>query len=318
MATKPEDAPEHCPGVESDSAGKGSACQGCPNQSICASGVALGPDLSAEQVKARLSSVKNTIIVLSGKGGVGKSTFTSLLARTLAAKDANSNIAVLDIDVCGPSMPRVMGVLNEQVHQSGSGWSPVVCDKNFVDDNLSVMSVGFLLSSPDDAVIWRGPKKTGMIRQFLSEVDWGDTVDFLIIDTPPGTSDEHLSIVQYLKCMNNLQAIVVTTPQEVALLDVRKEIDFCRKTSIPILGVVENMTSFICSNCKQSSEIFPKNTGGAEAMCAELNVPLLGKVPLDPRLAQSCDEGGNFIQEFSDSPATTAFIEIVSKIQGLP
>ncbi|PNF37674.1 Cytosolic Fe-S cluster assembly factor nubp1 [Cryptotermes secundus] len=249
MADVPSDAPEHCPGTQSESAGKVSACQGCPNQSICSSGAARGPDPGIELVRKRLESVKHKILVLSGKGGVGKSTFTSLLARGLAAADSDRNVAILDIDICGPSIPRVMGVLGEQVHQSGSGWSPV-----YVEDNLSVMSIGFLLSSPDDAIIWRGPKKNGMIRQFLSEVDWG-ALDYLVIDTPPGTSDEHLSAAQYLLNAGLTGAVILTTPHEVALLDVRKEIDFCRKVSIPVLGVVENMAAFVCPKCKVRKSI---------------------------------------------------------------
>ncbi|KAF4526266.1 hypothetical protein B566_EDAN010976 [Ephemera danica] len=261
MSDIPEDAPEHCPGTQSEAAGKVSSCQGCPNQSICASGETKGPDPGVVLVKERLANVKYKILVISGKGGVGKSTLTCLLARGLAS------------------------VPERNVHQSGSGWSPV-----YVDDNLSIMSVGFLLSSPDDAVIWRGPKKNGLIRQFLSEVDWGQ-LDFLLVDTPPGTSDEHLSVVQYLKGAEQLSgAVVVTTPQEVALLDVRKEIDFCRKTGVPILGLVP-------------TDMFLASSGGAQKMAEELNVKFLGSLPLDPRLGRSCDDGSHFLAEFADSPA---------------
>ncbi|KAK2097604.1 hypothetical protein P7K49_023055 [Saguinus oedipus] len=174
---------------------------------------------------------------------------------------------------------RTSVLLFTQVHQSGSGWSPV-----YMEDNLGVMSVGFLLSSPDDAVIWRGPKKNGMIKQFLRDVDWGE-VDYLIVDTPPGTSDEHLSVVQYLAAAHIDGAVIITTPQEVSLQDVRKEISFCRKVKLPIIGVVENMSGFICPKCKKESQIFPPTTGGAELMCKDLEVPLLGRVPLDPLIA---------------------------------
>lgn len=290
-----ENTPEHCPGTQSEQAGKASACAGCPNQQICSSGP-KGPDPGIQLVKERLEDVKNKIVILSGKGGVGKSSVTALLSRSIAFADAEINVAVLDVDICGPSQPRVLGVSGEQVHQSGSGWSPV-----YVDDNLSVMSIGFLLSSVDDAVIWRGPKKNGMIRQFLSEVDWGK-LDYLLIDTPPGTSDEHLSLVTYLSQANLTGAIIVTTPQEVALLDVRKEIDFCRKVNINILGVVENMSNFICPSCKSVSEIFPATTGGAAQMCSDLKVPFLGSLPLDPLIARCCDEGENFLEKVPDSP----------------
>nr|XP_009934617.1 PREDICTED: cytosolic Fe-S cluster assembly factor NUBP1 [Opisthocomus hoazin] len=195
------------------------------------------------------------------------------------------------------------------VHQSGSGWSPV-----YVEENLGVMSVGFLLSSPDDAVIWRGPKKNGLIKQFLRDVDWGE-IDYLIVDTPPGTSDEHLAIVQYLGAMRIAGAVIVTTPQEVSLQDVRKEISFCRKVKLPIIGVVENMSGFVCPKCQNESQIFPPTTGGAEKMCQNLNVSLLGKVPLDPRIGKSCDSGQSFLAEAPDSAATSSYRSIIQRIQ---
>jgi len=254
-----------------------------------------------------LSSIKHKILVLSGKGGVGKSTVTATLSRGISA-DENKQVGILDIDICGPSIPLIFGVDGEQVHQSGSGWSPV-----YVEENLAVMSVGFLLSSPEDAVIWRGPKKNGMIKQFLRDVDWSD-LDVLVVDTPPGTSDEHLSIVTYLKQAGIDGVVIVTTPQEISLLDVRKEIDFCRKVSIPIIGVIENMSGFVCPHCKVTSQIFPPTTGGAEKMCQDLGVLFLGQLPLDPRIGQSCDEGKNFLTEHADSPAAKAYNSVIQKI----
>lgn len=307
MSTVPENAPEHCPGTESEDAGKASACQGCPNQSECASSLPKGPDPAVEEVRLRMASVKHKILVVSGKGGVGKSTFTAQLAYGLAS-DENQQVAVLDVDICGPSIPKLMGLEGEQVHQSGSGWSPV-----YVEDNLGVMSVGFLLASPDDAVIWRGPKKNGLIKQFLRDVDWGD-IDYLVVDTPPGTSDEHISIVQYLSSTTVDGAIVITTPQEVALMDVRKEINFCRKVNLPILGVVENMSGFVCPKCKNESQIFPPTTGGAEKMASEMGVAFLGRLPLDPRIGRCCDAGKSFLSEVPDSPATRAYLTIIQKI----
>ncbi|CAG9857437.1 unnamed protein product [Phyllotreta striolata] len=300
--------PEHCPGVTSDTAGKASACAGCPNQTVCSSGEAKKPDPGIGLVRDRLSQVRNKILILSGKGGVGKSTVTALLSRFVARSNPEKNVAVLDIDICGPSQPRVLGVLGEQVHQSGSGWSPV-----YVEDNLSVMSIGFLLGSPDDAVIWRGPKKNGMIRQFLSEVDWG-SLDYLFIDTPPGTSDEHLSAVTYLSEADLTGAILVTTPQEVALLDVRKEIDFCFKVKIKVLGVVENMSTFVCPTCRKSSEIFPASTGGARRMCEELGVPFLGGLPLDPALAKCCDDGEDFLAVLEGSRVVDDLKDVVTGV----
>lgn len=306
MADVPENAAAHCPGTESNDAGKASACAGCPNQNVCATGANKGPDPSIELVKERLIDVKNKLLVLSGKGGVGKSTVTSLLSRAMALKYEEKNFGVLDIDICGPSQPRMFGVLNEQVHQSGSGWSPV-----YVDENLALMSIGFLLNSPDDAIIWRGPKKNGMIRQFLSEVNW-DKLDYLVLDTPPGTSDEHLSATAYLgNTHGNWGAILVTTPHEVSLLDVRKEINFCKRTNVPIVGVIENMSLFVCPKCTTSSVIFPALTGGAQKMCEEMDVPFLGSLPLDPRIAKACDEGENFIDKFGTNNSTVKAINVI-------
>lgn len=304
----PPNAPQHCPGTQSTDAGMVSACAGCPNQQICAAGTTKTVDPGIQLVKDRLDSVKHKILILSGKGGVGKSTLTALISRGIAQRHSELNVAVLDIDICGPSQPRVLGVNGEQVHQSGSGWSPV-----YVEDNLSVMSIGFLLSSADDAIIWRGPKKNGMIRQFLSEVDWGN-LDYLLMDTPPGTSDEHLSAATYLAKAGLTGAIIITTPQEVALLDVRKELDFCRKVNINVLGVIENMSIFACPCCQRVSEIFPATTGGAQRMCDEYNVPFLGTLPLDPKLARCCDEGRDYLTELPDSPAVKALGSIVENI----
>lgn len=251
-------------------------------------------------------------MILSGKGGVGKSTTTALVSRAFAQMNPDMNFGVLDIDICGPSQPRVFGVIGEQVHQSGSGWSPV-----YIDDNISLMSIGFLLGSPDDAVIWRGPKKNGMIRQFLSEVDWGQ-LDYLIIDTPPGTSDEHLSATTYLsETGGSWGAVLVTTPQEVSLLDVRKQINFCKKMKVPLVGVIENMSTFVCPKCTTESKIFPNSSHSdpTELMCSEMDVKFLGKLPLDPRITRCCDEGKNFLEEWEGSPAVTAVKGIVEKIK---
>jgi Mrp family chromosome partitioning ATPase len=300
--------PEHCPGTASESAGKSAACAGCPNQNICAT-APKGPDPDIAEIVQRMSTVKHKILVLSGKGGVGKSTFSAQLSFALSEQnERNLSIGLLDIDICGPSIPRLLGVEGEQIHHSNEGWSPV-----YVEDNLAIMSVGFMLNDPGEAVIWRGPKKNGLIKQFLRDVDWGE-LDYLVVDTPPGTSDEHLSVVQYLKSTNIDGAIIITTPQEVALMDVRKEINFCKKVGVPIIGVVENMSGFVCPNCKNESQIFPPTTGGAEKMAKDMEVPFLGKIPLDPRIARSCDEGKFYMSQYPDSPATKALQQIISKI----
>ena len=299
--------PEHCPGPQSNLAGQGSACTGCPNQSICAS-APKGPDPDIPIITSRLARIKHKILVLSGKGGVGKSTFTTMLAHAFAA-DEETMVGIMDTDICGPSIPKMMGVEAETIHVSNAGWSPV-----WVADNLGVMSVQFMLPSRDDAVIWRGPKKNGLIKQFLKDVEWGE-LDYLLVDTPPGTSDEHLSVNSFLKESGVDGAVIVTTPQEVSLLDVRKEIDFCRKAGIKILGIAENMSGFVCSNCKHRNQVFKPTTGGASSLARDTGIPYLGAVPLDPRIGMACDYGESFFDTFSNSPASVALCGVVQRVR---
>ncbi len=263
-------------GTESEQAGKSSACEGCPNQTVCAT-APKGPDPDLYHIQNRMQHVKHKILILSGKGGVGKSTFTSQLGLVLS-RDPDVQVGICDVDITGPSQPKIMGLEGMSIHQSNTGWTPV-----YLEENLAVMSIGFMLQTESDAVIWRGPKKNGIIKQFLKDVEWND-VDYLLIDTPPGTSDEHLSIVQYLKATAIDGAIIITTPQEVSLQDVRKEINFCKKVGVKILGIVENMAGFICPKCHGQSDIFPANSGGAKKMCEDLNLNLLASIPLDPRI----------------------------------
>ncbi|KAJ2446941.1 cytosolic Fe-S cluster assembly factor nbp35 [Coemansia sp. RSA 2424] len=305
----PADANEHCPGPQSEGAGKAAGCAGCPNQEICST-QASGPDPDLALVAERLHGIRHKILILSGKGGVGKSTFTAQLAFALAT-DAARDVGVIDIDICGPSIPKIMGCAGEEIHRSAGGWSPV-----YVQDNLAVMSIGFMLPDEDAAVIWRGPKKSGMIKQFLKDVDWtnGGSLDYLLFDTPPGTSDEHLAIVSLLRESGITGAVVLTTPQEVALQDVRKEIDFCRKAKVPILGIVENMSGFVCPGCHGESQIFMPTTGGARALCDELDIPLLGSIPLDPRIGRACDFGSSFVDTCPESPAAKALLAVIDRI----
>ncbi|CAK7227012.1 cytosolic Fe-S cluster assembly factor nbp35 [Sporothrix curviconia] len=300
--------PEHCPGPESEQAGQADSCAGCPNQEICAS-APKGPDPDIPVITARLENVKHKILVLSGKGGVGKSTFTTLLAHAFSA-NPDSNVGIMDTDICGPSIPKMMGVEEETIHVSSAGWSPV-----WVTDNLGVMSIQFMLPNRDDAIIWRGAKKNGLIKQFLKDVDWGE-LDFLLVDTPPGTSDEHLSVNAFLGESGIDGAVVVTTPQEVALLDVRKEIDFCRKAGIKVLGIVENMSGFVCPKCRHESQIFRATTGGGHGLAEELGLPFLGAVPLDPRIGMACDYGESFFENYPDSPACAALKTVVRTLAG--
>lgn len=250
-----------------------------------------------------LQNVKHIIVTLSGKGGVGKSSVTTQLGLSLAIR--GYRVGILDLDLTGPSIPRFFGVESHKIRQAPGGWLPVTVDDNArvaytestttgedKSGSLSCMSLGFLLASRGDAVVWRGPKKTAMIRQFLSDVLW-EQLDYLLIDTPPGTSDEHISLVETLmKDASPGQvagAVVVTTPQAISISDVKKEINFCRKVGVQILGVVENMAGFVCPNCSECSDIFSR--GGGEAMAYEFQVPFLGSVPIDPMFVRLIEEG---------------------------
>lgn len=309
----PSNAPTGCPGTSSESAGKADNCVGCPNQTACASGsdgAAAGqPDADALAIARRLrDAVRHKVLVLSGKGGVGKSTVAAQLSLALSSASHALDVGLLDVDVCGPSAPHMLGVANEEVRMTNAGWSPV-----YVEENLAVMSIGFMLSGRDDAVIWRGVRKTGLIKQFLRDVNWGD-LDYLIVDAPPGTSDEHISLVQLLKESNVDGAIIVTTPQEVSLLDVRKEINFCRKSGTRVIGVVENMAGFVCQHCDKCTDIFFPSSGGAEKMCREMEVPYLGKIPLDPNISKA-GELGRSAFEGESSPGVAALKSLVSKLR---
>ncbi|CCE65039.1 hypothetical protein TPHA_0J02190 [Tetrapisispora phaffii CBS 4417] len=299
--------PEHCPGPESEGAGKSDACNGCANKDICES-LPKGPDPDIPLIIENLSQIQHKILVLSGKGGVGKSTFSAMLSWALSA-DENLQVGAMDLDICGPSLPRMLGCNKEVVHESNTGLTPV-----YVADNLATMSIQYLLPEDDSAIVWRGSKKNQLIKKFLKDVDW-DYLDFLIVDTPPGTSDEHISINKFMKESGIDGALVVTTPQEVALLDVRKEIDFCRKAGINVLGLVENMSGFVCPSCKGESQIFRPTTGGGKAFCKELNIPFLGSVPLDPRIGKCCDSGESFLDLYPDSPATDAILDVVEALR---
>lgn len=303
-------APENCVGPTSDLAGKSEGCGGCPNQSLCKSGEAKAMleqnDTAVNEVKARLSTVKHKILILSGKGGVGKSTITTQLAWFLSSLGAN--VGVCDVDICGPSIPHMLGVANHDVRQSSLGWEPV-----YASEQLSVMSVAFLLDSVNDAVIWRGPRKNGLIKQFLGEVNWGE-LDFLLIDSPPGTSDEHLAVNTYLSQCDIDGAVIVSTPQAIALLDVRKEITFCHRTKIPVLGLVQNMAGFSCSSCGIKSRLFAPTTDSITKVATELNVPILGDVPLDPDLMASCDIGQPYHISHPTSPSVPYLCKLVKTL----
>ncbi|XP_030401433.1 cytosolic Fe-S cluster assembly factor NUBP2 isoform X1 [Gopherus evgoodei] len=256
--------------------------------------------------RGNLAGVGHILLVLSGKGGVGKSTISTELA--LALRHVGKKVGILDVDLCGPSIPQMLKVQGKGVHQCDSGWVPVFVDQ---DKSISLMSIGFLLEKPDDAVVWRGPKKNALIKQFISDVTWGD-LDFLIVDTPPGTSDEHISTVESLRPYKPLGAVLVTTPQAVSVGDVRRELTFCKKTGLQVIGIVENMSGFVCPHCLECTNLFSK--GGGEELARHAGVPFLGCVPLDPQLTQSLEEGRDFIQEFPKSSAFPALAHIAQQI----
>jgi len=255
-----------------------------------------------------VENVKHIILVFSGKGGVGKSTVSTQLA--LSIKEAGYKVGLLDIDLCGPSIPHMMGLEDKSVYQSDAGWVPIYTDEN---KRFAVMSIGFLLKNRDDAVIWRGPKKTAMIRQFLKDVQWED-LDYLIIDTPPGTSDEHITVMECMKELNCDGAVVVTTPQQVSLEDVRKELTFCNKTDIKILGIIENMSGFVCPECMDCSNIF--SSGGGDSLATLAKVPLLGTLPIEPRIQSLGQTGVSIIKEHPESTTAAVFKQMVRILCG--
>lgn len=287
---------------------------------------------SPQEVPKSLKNVRHVVLILSGKGGVGKSSVTTQTALTLVNK--GFNVGVLDIDLTGPSLPRMFGVENKQVHQSVAGWVPVLVYNSKVDyhptvepnpvphrGSLSLMSLGFLLGDRGNSVVWRGPKKTAMIRQFLKDVVWGSDdcpLDYLLIDTPPGTSDEHIAIAEELRWAQPLDgAIIVTTPQQVATADVRKEINFCKKVNFNVLGVVENMSGFICPHCAECTNIFL--SGGGESLSKAFDLTFLGNIPIDPHFVemvelQDNDNGKNLIDMYDKCELKPIMEGIIDKV----
>ncbi|HEY7588340.1 MAG TPA: Mrp/NBP35 family ATP-binding protein [Thermoplasmata archaeon] len=249
----------------------------------------------------RMSKIKHKIVVMSGKGGVGKSTVSANLAVLLAQE---SRVGLVDADVTGPDIPMLMGVEDEQVTTTDTGMMPTIGPQG-----VRVISMAQLIDR-DTAVVWRGPLKIKALKQMLSDVEWGE-LDYLVIDLPPGTSDEPLSIAQEIPDADG--AVVVTTPQEVSLLDVRKSISFAKAVNLPILGVIENMSGFVCPHCGKVTEIF--KVGGGEAAAKELGLPFLGRIPLDPRIVIGGDAGKPFVLEHPDSEATKTFVGVVTKLK---
>lgn len=264
-----------------------------------------------EEIKEKLTlqdnlrDVKHKIIVLSGKGGVGKSTVAANIAAALSMM--GKKVGLVDVDIHGPSIPKIMGLEDVRPNTSFDGLEPVQYSPNLV-----VMSVGFLLRERDDAVIWRAPLKHGLIKQFLAEVNWGE-LDYLVVDCPPGTGDEPLSVIQLLE--NADGAVIITTPQDLSLADVRKSITFCHAMKLPVLGVVENMSGFVCPHCGNTVDIF--KTGGGEKMASEMGAPFLGRIPIDPKMVESGDSGKPFVESFAESETSKAFSRIIEPLLAL-
>lgn len=254
-----------------------------------------------QKLQARLCRIKHKIVVLSGKGGVGKSTVAVNLATALMLE--GYRVGLVDVDIHGPSIPTMLGLESEPVNTSDDGLIPVEIGE------MKVISIGFMLRNRDDAVIWRGPMKMGVIKQFLKDVVWGD-LDYLIIDSPPGTGDEPLSICQLIESLDG--AVIVTTPQKVAAVDVRKSITFCRKLDVPVLGVIENMSGFACPKCGEITHIL--SSGGGLQIANDMKVPFLGSIPIDPAVASACDDGRIFVHQYAASPTADIMRRIVGKI----
>ncbi len=282
-----------------------SQCGSCGDASCASSGQTnLQPaanDDKDRKLKDRLSRIRRKVIVMSGKGGVGKSTVAVNLA--MSAMLAGQRVGLLDVDLHGPSVPTMLGLVGYRLEGGENGMLPVEIG------GLKVLSVGFLLQNNDDPVIWRGPMKMGVIRQFIEDVEWGD-LDLLVIDVPPGTGDEPLSVCQLIPELEG--AVIVTTPQKVAAADVRKSINFCKELGVKVLGVIENMSGFACPKCGEVTPILRAN--GGRVMADEMGVPFLGSIPIDPLIAESGDDGKAFVESSASSPAAGAFREIVREL----
>jgi len=255
-----------------------------------------------EAEKVCLDHIKNKLVILSGKGGVGKSTVAANLAIALAEK--GKKVGLLDVDVHGPSIPRIMGLKGQKAKLKPPWLIPVKWS-----ENLKVISLGFLLPDDNEAVIWRGPVKGSLIKQFIEEVAWGN-LDYLVVDCPPGTGDEPLSVLQILG--EDAKAVIVTTPQAVSIDDVRRSITFCNKVGNPVAGIIENMSGFVCPKCSETVDIFGSGTG--EKLARETGIPYLGAIPLSKDIAQSGDVGKALSELPEEHPVKKELAKIVERL----
>jgi ATP-binding protein involved in chromosome partitioning len=262
-------------------------------------------DENEKLLRTRMSKVKHKIAIISGKGGVGKSVITANLAIAFSLHGHAKKVGILDADIHGPCIPKMLGIRGKHLQGGPMGAFPVSGPLG-----VEVVSMDFLLLEDETPVIWRGPLKMSAIRQFLSEIVWGN-LDFLFIDLPPGTGDESLSVMQLLPEMDGV--VIVTIPSEVSQVVVKKAVTFARQLNIPIIGIVENMSGFICPQCDAKYDIF--KSGGGKKISDDLGVPFLGSIPIDPMICKDSDKGNPFVTEHPKSSAAEAFMNIVEKIE---
>ncbi|WP_300916512.1 Mrp/NBP35 family ATP-binding protein [uncultured Desulfovibrio sp.] len=287
-----------------------SSCSSCPSGASCSHSTTHGGDgncndqfaLQDKRIAQTLGGIRHKIFVMSGKGGVGKSSVTVNTAAALASR--GHKVGILDVDMHGPSVPNLLGLKGSVEIDAATGLMlPAVCN-----DNLSVISMDSLLEDRDQAILWRGPKKSSAIRQFLADVKWG-ALDYLLIDSPPGTGDEHMTV---LKSIPDAQCVVVTTPQEISLADVRKAINFLQYADAAILGMVENMSGLVCPNCGTEIDLFKK--GGGRELAKSCGIPFLGSIPLDPATVVAADRGVPVVNLDGDCPAKAACLTLADAI----
>ncbi|EGG19175.1 hypothetical protein DFA_02423 [Cavenderia fasciculata] len=303
-----------CPS-NTESAGKETVCQSCPGQGVCSS-QSVNPD--KKSIDIRMKVIKHKLLVLSGKGGVGKSSITSLLSFGLVHRQ--QKVSVLDIDICGPSIPKLMGVEGVAIVNSESGWVPPrpLPECNIHAGDIKVMSVGSMLGSQNNSIVWKGPRKTTIINRLLKDTFWGRQ-DYLVVDTPPGTGDEHLSIVSALSSTTNVVdgAIIVTSPQDLAVDTVKREIEFCLKQGVKVIGVIENLSGYACPCCDEVTEIWKPKDGtssGGLGLAQLYNIPFLGRLPIDINLGYCSENGKCPFCDYPDSTGTKSFEKIIDSI----
>ncbi len=250
----------------------------------------------------RMSKIKKKIMVMSNKGGVGKSTVTANLG--VALSEMGNKVGIADVDIHGPNIPKMLGIEGGRLKDNENGIDPLS-----VNDSLKVVSIAFLIESPDQPIAWRDTAKYDYLRELVGSINWGD-LDFLLADLPPGTGHEPISMIELIGDVDG--AIIVTTPQDVALLDAQKAIMFARDNEVPVIGIVENMSVLTCPHCSGEIDVF--KSGGGEKIAEKMNVPFLGKIPLDPDIVAKCDEGRAFVSNDNNSKNSSAFIEIAKKI----